>query len=362
MHDEPYSVSDRARRHLDACPRCHSRFEQIGETATKAASLLAGGRLDVDEAAALARVRRAAGDRQLKPRPWARLVAALELRRTATLRWSGAAALTAALLATALVSGAAQGLVTIFEPKQFAPVPVTQSQIASLPDLSAYGTEQWTKQPQTHEVATAAEATSLTGLQVPVPSKLPASVPTGSIRYEAVDQGSASFTFSAAKAREAAAKQGKQLPAMPPNIDGSTLYVTAGPAVAAVYGSPGTGTADTQNLPALVVAVSKAPVVSSTGVSVDELENYLLQQPGVSPELAQAIRAIGKPSTGVVPVPIPVQQFNSRQAQVQGVSALVIGDRTGIGSGVLWQKNDKVYAVAGPLRDDEVVSIADSLG
>jgi hypothetical protein len=263
----------------------------------------------------------------------------------------------AALLMVGLVAtGAAQGIYTIFEPKQFTAVPVTQADISALPDLSAYGTEKWDTKPQPHQVASAQAAEAESGLTLRQPGSLPAGIPA-TVQYQVQPVATASFTFSAEKARLEAAKQGKPAPVMPGNIDGSTLYVTGGPAVAQVYG----GDEKTQTMPTLLIVQSKAPVVTSTGVTVKQLEDYLLSQPGVSPQLAAQIRAIGDPSS-TLPIPIPVNMATSRSVVLDGgAGGLLVGDRTGLASAVIWQKDGMVYAVGGTLPDNEVLAIANSL-
>jgi len=102
------------------------------------------------------------------------------------------------------------------------------------------------------------------------------------------------------------------------------------------------------------------PTVQSSGVSVRQLEDYLLQQPGISPELAAQIRALGNPSQ-TLPIPIPVNMANSHPARVQGMPGVVIGDSSGLGSAVVWVKDGVVYAVGGTLTEDQVLQVANSL-
>jgi hypothetical protein len=45
---------------------------------------------------------------------------------------------------------------------------------------------------------------------------------------------------------------------------------------------------------------------------------------------------------------------------VNGASGLLIGDSTGLGSAVIWQRNGVVYAIAGTLTSNEVLGIARS--
>ena len=47
--------------------------------------------------------------------------------------------------------------------------------------------------------------------------------------------------------------------------------------------------------------------------------------------------------------------------QVQGVSGLAVGDNTGLGSGVIWERDGMVYAVGGTLPQDQVLKIANAL-
>jgi hypothetical protein len=47
--------------------------------------------------------------------------------------------------------------------------------------------------------------------------------------------------------------------------------------------------------------------------------------------------------------------------RIAGVDGLAVGDSTGIGSIVIWQRDGIVHAVAGALTEDEVLSVADSL-
>ena len=148
---------------------------------------------------------------------------------------------------------------------------------------------------------------------------------------------------------------------MPPNIDGSALQVTIGTTVITQYGgavSGGQGSGDA--IPGLVIGQMRAPTVTSTGVSVKDLEDYVLSLPEVSPDLAKEIRAVGDP-TATLPVPIPVDLANSHSVNVQGVKGVEVGDNTGLGSGVIWEKDGIIYAVGGPLTEDQSLPIANSL-
>jgi hypothetical protein len=151
---------------------------------------------------------------------------------------------------------------------------------------------------------------------------------------------------------------------MPASIDGAKLFITGGPAVVE-YFDDGTAratgaTGPLSGLPKLVIAQGKGPVVQSDGVTVEELQKYLLAQPGISPQLAAQIRAIKDPSS-TLPIPIPVDMASSKNVTVQGVPGVFVGDSTGLGSAVIWQKDGIVYGVAGTLSEAQIMAVANSL-
>jgi hypothetical protein len=271
-------------------------------------------------------------------------------------------ALAAAVAAIALLATGLAQDTNFFAPNSVTPVPVTVADLQSLSQLSAYGSMTWTQQPQVQVVNSAAEAQRVSGLHVPAVGKLPDGVST-TVTYAATTRAVAVFTFDAAKAAAEAAKTGKALPRIPAGMDGAQLTVTVGPAVAEIFGNlkAGSATDPTQaDLPQLIVGESSAPVASSSHVTVKQLENYLLAQPGVSPQLAAAIRAIGDPST-TLPIPIPIQFATSSRVQVQGVTGVALGDNTGLGSAVVWVKNGVVFGVAGTLKLSAVLDVANQL-
>ena len=266
----------------------------------------------------------------------------------------GLAAARALVTALALTPAGslAQTFITIFQPKQVAVVPVTSDELKTLPNLQKYGTVHAPQNVQPQPVTDAAAASQASGMTVLIPGTLPASVPANPT-YQVMPSTTGSFTFSAAKARKAAAAQRKRLRSMPANINGSTLVVKTGNGVMAIYGAK-------QQIPALAIGQMQAPTVTSTGVSVKQLEDYVLSLPGVSPQLAASIRAIGDP-TSTLPIPIPVDKAHSENVTVQGVQGVAVGDATGLGSAVIWEKDGIIYGVAGPLAESQVIDIANSL-
>jgi hypothetical protein len=152
---------------------------------------------------------------------------------------------------------------------------------------------------------------------------------------------------------------------MPANIDGSKLFITGGPAVVQYFDDgtapkSATGADAFASLPRLIIAQGKGPLVQSDGVTVEQLQQYLLAQPGITPALAAQIRAIKDPSS-TLPVPIPVDMATSKTVTVQGVQGVFVGDSTGIGSAVIWSKDGYVFGVAGTLTESQILAVANSL-
>jgi hypothetical protein len=370
LRDEPFAVPEQARRHYHACTECQRRYSAIEADARAVAAALSVDDVRIDTSAALTKLRhRIAVTEQHEGaiavrRRWLERIRTMTARRLVkpVAGLAVAAALVASLALTPLGSFA-QSMITIFEPQQITAVPITPSDmqgLRSLPDLSSFGTMSQQTGLQSQDVASAAEAQQKTGLTVLVPGSLPSGVSSQQVRYMAASQGQASFTFSAAKAQQAAS--GKTLPAMPAGLDGSTLQVTVGPVVVTTYGNndASAGGGDLHNLPALVVGQAVAPKVTSTGATASQIEDYLLSLPGMPASVAAEIRAIGDP-TSTLPIPVPIDRVNTQQVQVQGVNGLALGDNTGIFSVVIWQKKGMVYAVGGTLTQDQVLSIANSL-
>jgi hypothetical protein len=272
----------------------------------------------------------------------------------------------ACLLLVAFAGARADGLFGVFKPKELAVVPVNLTELSTLPGLSSFGTLNAGTPPQPQFVDSAVAAASRSGLTVITPGSLPSSVPSAP-SYAVLPANSAGFTFSAAKARAAAEAQGKSLPPMPADLDGASLQVSTGSAVITIYGGqPASAAAQgsvggaLNDIPTLVIGQTTAPTVTASGASADEIERYVLSLPGVSPQLADAIRALGSPGNAW-PIPIPVDRVSSHPVRVQGVKGLAIGDSTGLGAGILWQKDGEIYAVAGTLSEQELLSVANSL-
>ena len=351
MVDDADARSGADAAHLEGCSECQARMKAVAEDASSIAALLAVPEARVDVGAAFQGVMQ-------QPKSQPALVRFPILRPASRPTF----ALVAAVVAAAVVIVAFTFSGFFFKPTTVKTVPVTVADVQALSQLADYGTITWSKEPQLQATTSAADASSVAGgLQPPTVSKLPAGVSTN-VTYGAMSEAVATFTFSAEKAAAAAAKHGKTLPPMPAGMDGATLTITVGPAVGEVYGDLNRPSADTNtiNLPQLIVARSAAPTAKATGVTVKDLESFILAQPGITPELKKAVSAIGDPSTTLL-IPVPIEYATSTQVTVQGVDGVALGDNTGVGSAVVWVKGGSVYVVAGSIKQSEAINIANNL-
>lgn len=345
-------------RHFSTCTECQARYSAMADDARAVAAVLAVPELKVDVASAFDRVRSAP---TAQPRFGIRLPMLSPASRPAL----GALAAAAVIIAL-VVTGAANSLLNVFSPQRVQTVTVSVADLQALSGLQDYGTFAWTKEPTPQIVTSAAEAASVSGLKLPVVGTLPSGV-SSTVTYAAMPQAVGVFTFDAAKAQAAAAKAGKTMPKMPAGMDGSKLTVTVGPAVLEIYGNLGAGAgAGTDpsklNLPQLIIGASTAPVVTSSGVTTQQLVDYLLAQPGVSPQLAAAIRSIKDPSTTLaIPIPVELSQLTAKDVPVQGVTGVALGDNTGLGAAVIWIKYPTIYAVAGTVKQSVILDVANHL-
>ncbi len=366
--DEALDLGQRA--HVASCPDCGARLSEIRADADFAAAALGpasagenreSAQLELSRAWSRVRGRIGRAPQKFRYGPW---IAA-----------AAAAAAIVCLFVFTPVGTLAQSFLTIFEPQQFVAVPVSRADLGSLPDLQRFGTVVARATPTMREVSGPAKAGVLARLRVAVPHWLPADLPHGA-RYAVTSGSDTAFTFSAAIARANMPAQSRNTSAMPRDLDGAMLEVATHPAVIIAYGSklpplrsaPRTEGSRRQSsdddgsrsLPPLVIVQAPVPNVTSTGATVAQIEDYLLRQPGVSPTLAAEIRSIGDPET-TMPIPIPIERAFGQRVTVQGVSGLGIGDNTGVGGVVVWQRAGIIYAVAGQLPQRDIMAIAESL-
>jgi len=362
--DEPGAIDAETRQHLAACSRCSEQVGRIQTDASTAAALFAVPDAAVDVEAARGRLAR--GEAAASPRvshsrvgraPAPPRVGAVRARRILV-----GVAIAAAASVVVVATGASQDFLSLFQPKQLTPVPVTSADVRSLAGLTGYGHVASAGSLQLRPEPDAAAASQAAGIEAPVVTQVPAGV-SARPSFAVVSGGVVSFTFDGALARAAAARAGGTLPPMPSGLDGSTLTISIAPAVTVSYGvdlaSLYQGVLPSGN-DAFVVVASRTPTVSTTGVTASQLESYLLSVPGIPAEVAAELRALGNPEQ-TVPVPIPVDLGDASAVSINGASGLLVGDSTQLGSVIVWTHNGIVDAVAGTLSSDEALGIARSV-
>lgn len=312
-----------------------------------------GGRPpEFDAAAALARFRARADRERAAVRP----------------RWMApalAAAAAVLVLAAAGMTGVADTVIRIFEPQQVATVQVDPSQLRGVPDPSEYGTLTWISRPSWHRVADGRAAEAEAGFTPLAPTWLPPDLAARRTlvnpwQFAVMPEAKATFRFDEDKARAAAAKVNATLPPMPASIARTTLTMTGGPVILQQYDADITGSTSTGTLPPIVIAQTKAPLVTSDGATVEELRDYALAQPGIPPSVAAQIRAIGDPVRTLL-LPVGVDLGSAKAVTVRGTTGYLFSDGTGIGTGLVWVEDGYVFAILASYGDAEVISLANGL-
>lgn len=361
--DEPDALLSYEKEHLLGCTSCRARLEQTRDQAAFAAK-----HLMVDDAVDLENAHRSVLART--PHSEGAHPADFKSHSSRTpLQWSGA--LAAALVLFLLLGYSplriyAQNFLAIFEPHQFEPIGFSSSDITKmkgLPNLKAFGTMHETGSTKFSGFGdNLAAATHFTHTTILRAKYLPAGVPNSAM-YHATGQHTLSFKFSTSKVHP-----------VPNSIAGSTISATLGPILVETYGEKASAMRNPKRLgkgihsdgmhtmPADMIVITQAPApkVYSTGATIAEIEAWLLAQPGLPPNVAQQIKAIGDPST-TLPVPFQLDKQNAQKINVRNAPGLLIGDNTGVGSLVMWQTSGMVYAVAGPYAASEILQVANSM-
>lgn len=184
-----------------------------------------------------------------------------------------------------------------------------------------------------------AEATAQARFPTSLPTRLPAGV--GAVKQLIVQpRVRATVTFNSTAG----------------SLRGSSVVLAAGPAVLAEYGS-----ASGTDLPTLVVATMPRPKALSTGASLSQIEAFLLNEPGIPPQLAEEVRVLGDLRT-TLPVPVP-PGASVRSVQVAGWPGVLLRDSSNAGAGVVWEDGQGVlHFVAGLLDSQDVLNVAHQLG
>jgi hypothetical protein len=316
-----------------------SESNSVRDSAIAAAAL--GGEVPVDVEAAY---------RRFKGGP---------LAKTGTPRWllPVAAMATAAAFACAFVftplGGYAGAFLTIFQPREFQPITLSTAdmhQLRLFRNADEIGTQRVVVKPRRTYFSSVSAAQKYVAFPLREPGTLPSGF--GTVHsYFVFSPGALSLTFNAARAQAFARRSHETLPPMPASLNGTTVMLRSGDVFNAHYETGKSGRF-------FELIEMQAPRVTSTGASLQTLKRYVLAMPKISPALASQIRALGENS---IPVPVNIEKQYAQHVSVDGVQGLAIGDNTGLGAGVLWQKGGIMYVVGGPLSMADVLTVANGL-
>lgn len=211
-------------------------------------------------------------------------------------------------------------------------------------------------------VASVAEASQSVGFPMmePDPATLPAGISGTPTEVRVMTAHQVRFTFDLDQARAYYQSIGRNDVTLPERFDGASLVVNTPPAVLLKYRS-GDAPVDTPFGFGLVVGEAGTLTAGAEGgVTLEELRDFLLGLPGLSPETVRQLQAIEDWET-TLPVPIPVEQINWERATIAGSPGLLLNDNTGLGSAAIWQRDGRIFGIAGAMKARELQHVAESL-
>lgn len=373
--------------HLAACPSCRAEADRLrrdAELAAGAIDRLAPDALPSSAAIELAR-KRLAWSRRTVTHPPREAREGHEkgqtMPRPSSSRWRVALGGLAAAVAMTFVVGTPEGrtaaadLLAQFRSQRFAVVSVDSTgNRDGLAQLERLGTVQGNRPNKSgEEVRNVEEASRRVGFGVKQPD--PTSLPEGVSRTPkvmAMPAHEVRFTFDRDKAREYFRSVGRSDMTLPDKYHGVSLVVQVPAAALLTYdpvdgfGVPSGAGRDLQKTglgraPGLAIGQSSEVKVGVDGnVPLEELRDYLLGLPGLPPETVQQLRAI-QDWRNTLPIPVPVDRMAWQQASIGGGQGLLFADNTGAGSAAIWQRDGRIYGVAGAANADQLRRVADAL-
>ena len=288
-------------------------------------------------------------------------------------RWRIAMSGLAAALLLMLVLGTPQGrgagaqFLAQFRGERLAAVPLSTGQIANieatLTDLDRLGTIHGIDTaPEMRTVASIAEASQFVGFAVlqPDANALPEGVSSTPTAIRVVPPHELRFTFDRDKARAYYESIGRGDVSLPERFHGTSLVVNTPPAVLMDYRSAGQPVDAPLGMGLVLGQAGTITASTEGGVTLEEMRLFLLELPGLSPETARQLRAINDWRT-TLPIPIPAERITWERAEIAGTPGLLLNDNTGLGSAAIWQRDGRIYGLAGAVKAREIQRVADTL-
>ncbi|MBV8087006.1 MAG: hypothetical protein JO247_19535 [Chloroflexi bacterium] len=328
-------------------------------------------------------------------------------RRLAAPRFAGpiaAALVLAGSLFTSPVQSLAAQFLTVFRVQNVQPITVDKLS-QPMPDLSRLGDMSPNPRSlQIHptQVTNVAAATSQVGFNVLAPSSLPSGLANQPSVIAVTNGATLNFTFRADKARQYLDSTGHKDVVLPPKFDGASLQLQVNPAASLAYLPAGTSMADIQaaagaveskpgpgnpvqgvvqphavpapgeksdpgnaaalnkllNGSSVLLIETKSPVLSASGVSADDLRNFLLSLPNLPADTKAQLQAIGDWSN-TLPVPV-TPGSNVHKVTINGAPG--VAGKNGSANMVLWVSNGIVFVATGPNVDEgTLINLANSV-
>lgn len=254
-----------------------------------------------------------------------------------------------------------------FRGERFAAVPLSTDQIANveqtLSDLRHLGiVSGLDTSPEPRPVASVAEASRFVGFPVlePDATTLPAGITSTPPEVRVMPEHQVRFTFDLAEARAYYQSIGRVDVALPDRFDGASLVINTPPAVLLHYRNADSSQNSPFGLGLLIGQAGAVTVDTEGGVTLEEMQQFLLGLPGLSSETVRQLQEIEDWQT-TLPVPIPVEQINWERATIGGSSGLLLNDNTGLGSAAIWQRDGRIFGIVGAMKAKELQRVAESL-
>jgi hypothetical protein len=254
----------------------------------------------------------------------------------------------------------ASALLVLFRGQTIQPIATDyahlQNAYRTLEELEKLGSLQGTVPTQLTSVASINAAGTLAHLTLAEPSTFPANVSHTPASIKALAPTTVTLTLSSATANAYFKSIGSNQ-TLPAQYEGEQLIVNFPGVVLMEY----TGSAR------LYVGEAGQLWVQVAGNATDtQLYNYLLGLPGLSSDTVSALKGISSWQT-TIPLGIPTDRAGWIQTTVGGAyggPAVVIDDKTGLGSAVVWRPSNgtQTLGVGGPgLTTADVQAVAGSL-
>jgi hypothetical protein len=356
--------------HLTTCAACQAGVADLRRDAGLAAAAVAAlappaALSPASVALARERLVAARADRDIAPNPDLE-VSPVPLTASPA-RWRVAAAGLAAALALTLVvatpagQAAASRFLAQFRSERFAVVLVDSGQtlnpLSQLEKLGDVRDQQKERARRGVIVGSVDEASRRVGF--PLKQLDPGALPPdlrGAPRVRVLPAAEFRFKLEREKVRRYLQEVGHPEVQMPARLDGATLVVGL-PAAALLEYDSGSGRGQS-----LIIGQSGQLTAGVEGAAtLDELRDFVLGLPGLPPGAVAQMRQLSDWRTAM-PLPVPVDKLNWRETTVGGAPAVILSDRTGVGSGVLWQRDGRIYGAAGTLPPDDLLRVASRLG